>query len=129
MVIAKVWRVGLIGVVALSSSAIAGGLVCKTSPIVSGKCVVRHGTLNISADAAEVLWLDKSAGTIVIRAADGSSGDMPANLSKILARDFQAEIIGDFEACPIPQQAFPAGSRFGCINAASHIVVRSSRIN
>jgi len=81
------------------------------------------------ADAAEVLWLNKSAGTIVIRAADGSSEDMPVNLGKILARDFRAEITGDFEVCPIPQQAFPANSRFGCINAASHLIVRSSRVD
>jgi hypothetical protein len=85
-----------------------------------------HGILNLSADAAEVLWLENPKRTIIIRAAKGSGQDMPEELLEIFDKDFRSNIEGDFEVCPIQPEEAPAGSAFGCINSASHMVVKKN---
>jgi len=116
----------IIGAVLYCPITMAADFVCKSSPVLTGQCSVMHGILNLSADAGEVLWLENPKRSIVIRAADDGDQDMPEELLKIFDKDFRSNIEGDFEVCPIQPKELPANSVFGCINSASHVMVKKN---
>jgi len=99
---------------------------CKDNPGLVGRCYAIVGDFNLSADAAMVVWPDDSAHRPVkVRAAPGSTRDVPENLNRTMARAWSehgptAQVHGDFVLCPVPP-ADPADPDplFACIETAS----------
>jgi hypothetical protein len=124
-------------ILAMGAAACSGGdpaendLGCEGNPSLIGQCHPVQGTLNLSADAAYVLWPDDAdRGPIKVGPAPNSVRDWPANVSRALMESegevgfVMAWVHGTFAVCPIPSQTpNDPENPYGCIERAEDLRV------
>lgn len=90
---------------------------CKSKPNLAGKCFVVRGRLNFfNGTPSARIWI---VGTHRMLSLPSEGQELPANM-KIHFQDFDDEIRGDFEVCPL--KPFKTGHMQAvCVESASNL--------